>query len=221
MRPCPSQAGQPLRVTFDGSVGDRSMRSEQLMRWGGLAAVVAGALRTVASFWPATEPGVALEILYLLIDVLILFGILAIYGFQCDRIGSSGFIGFVLAVIGTAIIAGPDGTIGMVNMYAVGSLSLGVGLVVLAVASWMARTLPRWVAILWALSIVTGIVGAAAALQTLFVISGVTFGVGFIGAGLRSGHRSAQGFVDEAPVCRAVLKRFRRAGTPLGLPLNQ
>jgi hypothetical protein len=49
-----------------------------------------------------------------------------------DRIGPSGFIGFLLAVVGTAIIAGPDGTIGMVNMYALGSLLLGVGLV-----SWL------------------------------------------------------------------------------------
>jgi len=161
------------------------MSSQQLMRWGGLAAVVAGALRTGASFWPAAEPGVALEILYLVIDVLILFGILAIYGFQSDRIGSSGFVGFLFAVIGTAIIAGPDGTIGMVNMYEVGSLSLGVGLVVLAVASWMARTLPRWVAILWVMSTMMGILGAAAGLQSLFVIAGVTFGLAFIGAGLR------------------------------------
>lgn len=155
------------------------------MRWGGLAAVVAGALRTVASFWPAAEPSTALEILYLVIDLLILFGILGIYGFQSDRIGPSGFIGFLLGVIGTAIIAGPDGTIGMVNMYALGSLSLGVGLVFLAVASWRARTLPRWVAILWVVSTTMGILGSAAALPGLFVIAGVTFGVAFIGAGLR------------------------------------
>jgi hypothetical protein len=155
------------------------------MRWGGLAAVLAGALRTAASFWPVAEPGVALEILYLVIDVLILLGILAIYGFQSDRIGPSGLIGFLLAVIGTAMIAGPDGTIGMVDMYTVGSLLLGVGLVFLAVASWMARTLPRWVAILWVVSFVTGILAAAAGLQSLFVIAGVAFGVAFIGAGVR------------------------------------
>ena len=94
------------------------MSSQQLIRWGGLAAMLAGALRTAASFLPPADPGVALEILYLVIDILLLFGILGIYAFQHDRIGWSGFVGFVLAVIGLTILAGPDGTIGVVNTYA-------------------------------------------------------------------------------------------------------
>jgi hypothetical protein len=159
------------------------MSNEQLIRWGGVAAILAGALRTAASFWPSTEPGVALEVSYLVIDLLILFGILAIYGFQSEQIGPVGVLGFLLAVIGTAIITGPDGKIGPVNMYAAGSLFLGIGLVFLSVGSWTARTLPRWVAMLWVVSTVVGILGAIAGLQSLFLISGVTFGVAFIGAG--------------------------------------
>jgi drug/metabolite transporter (DMT)-like permease len=119
------------------------MSSQQLIRWGGLAAMLAGALRTAASFWPSAEPGVTLEILYLVIDILLLFGIFGIYAFQHERIGWFGFVGFLLAVIGTAIIAGPDGTIGVVDMYTAGSLSVGAGIVFLAVGSWAARTLPR------------------------------------------------------------------------------
>lgn len=166
------------------------MSSQQLIRWGGLAAMLAGALRTAASFFPSAEPGVALEILYLVIDVLILFGIFGIYAFQHDRIGWSGFVGFLLAVIGLTIIAGPDGTIGVVKTYAVGSLSVGVGLVFLAVPSWTARTLPRWVATLWVVSTVVGVLGAAAGLQSLFVVTGVTLGLGFVGAGARVWSRS-------------------------------
>lgn len=161
------------------------MASQQLIRWGGFAAMWAGALRTMTSFWPSTEPGVALEVLYLVIDVLILFGILGIYGFQSEHVGPSGFVGFLLAVIGTAIITGPEGSIGPVNMYVAGSLSLGIGLIFLAVGSWTPRTLPRWVAISWVASTVLGIVGAVAGLQSLFVMAGVTFGVGFMGAGAR------------------------------------
>lgn len=166
------------------------MSSQQLIRWGGLAAMLAGALRTAASLLPPADPGVALEILYLAIDVLLLFGILGIYAFQHDRIGWSGFVGFVLAVIGLTILAGPDGTIGVVNTYALGSLSVGIGLVFLAVASSAARTLPRWVATLWVLSTVLGILGAAAGLQSLFVVTGVTLGLGFVGAGARVWSRS-------------------------------
>ena len=161
------------------------MSSQQLIRWGGLAAMLAGALRTAASFWPSAEPGVTLEILYLVIDILLLFGIFGIYAFQHERIGWFGFVGFLLAVIGTAIIAGPDGTIGVVNMYAAGSLSVGAGIVFLAVGSWTARTLPRWVAILWIVSTVVGILGRVTGRESLFVVTGVTFGLAFVGAGAR------------------------------------
>jgi hypothetical protein len=159
------------------------MSSQQPIRWGGLAAMLAGALRTATSFWPSPEPGVALEIFYLLIDLLILFGILGIYTFQIEHIGLLGLIGFGLAVTGAAIITGPDGTLGPVDMYAAGSLSLGLGLVFLAAASWTAHTLPVWVGILWVVSTAAGIAGAMTGLQTLYLMSGVAFGVAFMGAG--------------------------------------
>jgi hypothetical protein len=134
------------------------MSSQQLIRWGGLAAMLAGALRTAASFWPSAEPGVTLEVLYLVIDVLLLFGIFGIYAFQHERIGWFGFVGFLLAVIGTAIIAGPDGTIGLVDMYTAGSLSVAT---------------------------VVGILAAVTGRESLLVVTGVTFGLAFMGAGAR------------------------------------
>lgn len=159
------------------------MSTREPIRWCGLAAMLAGALRTATSFWHPPEPGVAPEVLYLVLDLLILFGILGIYAFQSDRIGRLGLLGFVVAVSGTAIIAGPDGTIGPVDMYAAGSLCIGVGLVLLGVASWMARTLPMWIGIMWIVSTSAGILGTAMAVQTLFVVSGVAFGMAFGGAG--------------------------------------
>jgi hypothetical protein len=161
----------------------RNMRNDLLIRLSGLAAILAGGLRTAASFLPSGHSGATLEILYLVIDLLILFGVLGIYGFQSERIGPTGLVGFILAVTGTAIITGPDGKIGAVDMYAAGSLCVGLGLVVLAVGSWTARTLPRWVGILWLVSTAAGILGTAAGLHSLFMISGIAFGLAFIGAG--------------------------------------
>ena len=43
-------------------------------------------------------------------------------------------------MIGTAIIVGPDGAIGGVDEYAVGSLMISVGLSLLAFGTWKART---------------------------------------------------------------------------------
>jgi hypothetical protein len=55
------------------------MSSTNLIRWGGLAAIIAGILRGVNSFLPNFIPGVTLEFLYLLTDIFILFGIMGIY----------------------------------------------------------------------------------------------------------------------------------------------
>ena len=67
------------------------MPTSQLIRLGGLAAVVAGLLRGGASFFPFGEPTDVQELLYLAIDLSILFGLLGIYAYQSRRRGTSGF----------------------------------------------------------------------------------------------------------------------------------
>jgi hypothetical protein len=163
-----------------------ALSSTTLMRWGGLAAVLAGVLRAAVSFWPSSDPAIALELLYLLIDILTLFGILGVYGFLGEQSGVAGFLGFLLAVVGTAIITGPDGEIGEVDMYAAGSAVFAIGLVFLAVGSWKAGRLPHWVPVLWVLAAVLGFVGGSVeGPDGLLGASGVIFGASFVGAGVR------------------------------------
>ena len=160
------------------------MNATTLIRSGGLAAIVAGVLRTAASFWPSSQPGVALEMLYLVIDLCILFGIMGVYAFQCEQSGRWGVVGFLLAVSGIAFITGPDGRLGGVNVYDAGALVLGTGLCFLAIGSWRAKKLPRWIPTLWVYSTVIGIAGASVeSLSSLLVVSGVAFGAAFVGAG--------------------------------------
>ena len=45
------------------------------------------------------------------IKLLILFGLLGVYGYQHEKAGYWGFAGFLLALTGTALIVGPDGRI--------------------------------------------------------------------------------------------------------------
>lgn len=162
------------------------MVATTLIRLGGWAALLAGGLRTGASFIPYTQPGVALELFYLVIDVLLLLGLLGIYAYQHEQVGISGFLGFLLALIGTASIIGPDGAIGGVEMYVVGSLLISVGLTVLAFGTWRANKLPRAVPVLWVVSTVVGIGGfLAGGLAITFLVAGVAFGLAFILAGVR------------------------------------
>jgi hypothetical protein len=160
------------------------MSSTNLMRLGGLAAIIAGILRGINSFLPTNLPIVTTEILYLITDIFILFGIMGIYGFEYQESGLWGFFGFLLAIVGTGIIMGPDGSIGGINMYPVGSLILAAGLTLLAIGSWIANKFPRWVPVLWVLSTIVGFIGYfVPGLNLLFVISGIMFGIGFAGAG--------------------------------------
>src|SRR5689334_7639721 len=97
-----------------------------LVRLGALAAVVAGVLRVVFAFVPATVARDALEWFYLVIDIFLMFGVIAVYAYQHSESGVWGFVGFVLAAIGIESIGGPDGQIGIVDVYTTGASVIGI-----------------------------------------------------------------------------------------------
>lgn len=123
--------------------------------------------------------------LYLIVDVLLLLGLLAIYAYQHEEVGKVGFAGFLPAFIGTASIIGPDGTLGGVDMYVAGSLTISLGLCVFAIGVWQAGKLPRAVPVLWVLSTVIGVGGFVVNAPVTFVIAGLAFGLAFVLAGFK------------------------------------
>ena len=156
----------------------------RLIRWGGLAAILAGLLRGIASFTPTTA-SVGLQIFYFAIDVLLLLGAIGVYAFQKQEIGRWGFVGFVLALIGAGLLIGHDVVSAVAFLYPVAAFLFAVGISILAIRSWAANTLPRWTSALLITSTIVGILGFfVKGFDILFVISGVIFGSGFIGAGL-------------------------------------
>ena len=155
-----------------------------LIGWGGLAAILAGLLRGIASFTPTTA-SVGLQIFYFTIDVLLLLGAIGVYAFQKQETGRWGFVGFLLALIGAGLLLGHDVVNAVAFLYPVAAFLFAVGISVLAIRSWAANMLPRWVSTLLITSTVIGILGfVVKGVDVLFVISGVIFGIGFIGAGL-------------------------------------
>ena len=130
---------------------------------------MAGILRVATSFNSSSARGVSVELLYLGIDLLLLFAIVAVYAYVRERSGWIGFVGFVLALAGTASIVGPDGTLGGVDMYVVGATTLSIGLTVLSVGAWRRAALPRAVCALWVASTVIGVGGYFARGPGVFV----------------------------------------------------
>jgi hypothetical protein len=71
-----------------------------------------------------------------LFDIFLLFGIMGIYSFQHQQSRSWRFFGFLLAIVGIAIIR--TGSISGVNLYPIGASIFTVGMSLFAVGSWIA-----------------------------------------------------------------------------------
>jgi len=159
------------------------MSRGNLIGLSGSAAVLAGSLRAGTSFLSSVQPSHLVELLYRVIDVSILLGLLGIYAYQNEEVGVLGLVGFLMALVGTAILVGPDGMIGGVDMYAVGAFLLSIGLAVFSISLWRADGLSRWVPTSWRLSTAFGLGGPIVGAPVLLLIAGLSFGLGFVIAG--------------------------------------
>ena len=168
---------------LDPKYGEHS----NLIRFGGLAAVLAGILRGIASFTsPSTS--VSLQLFYLAIDILLFLGIMGLYGYQRKETGWWGFSGFLLALVGSGLLIVHDVVNAGLNLYLypIAALLFTMGISVLALVPWILKTLPRWACALLITSTIVGIPGYfIKGLAVLFILSGVIFAIGFIGAGLK------------------------------------
>jgi hypothetical protein len=95
------------------------MSSSDLIRWGGLAALVGGVLFVVAELLglptlnvesfseTATTASFAIQqLLFLLGVALVLLGLVGLYARQSEAVGALGLISFLVAFLGTVLIGG-------------------------------------------------------------------------------------------------------------------
>lgn len=155
-----------------------------LLRLGAWGAVAGGGLRMLAALIPYAANSPLLETLYAVIDIGLLFGLIAIYLDGAAAAGKMGLTGFAIALAGTASIVGPDARAFGIDFYLAGSLVLLAGLSLLAVAFWRAGHQVR-PAQAWLFSAVLAIAGGALAQPLLIAVGGLLFGLGFVLAGLR------------------------------------
>ncbi len=162
------------------------MKTQDVLRLAGAAAALGGALRVAAAIIPAHPDSPQLELLYFVIDLSLLFGLIGIYAQECERLGWVGLVGFVAAASGLASIVGPDADVFGFNIYAAAVGVIGIGLAVMSVAMIWSGRLPRWIPALWIASLLAGIAPnfAPDRSQAAFLVAGVLFALGFLGAGV-------------------------------------
>jgi uncharacterized membrane protein HdeD (DUF308 family) len=165
------------------------MSRAALIRAGGMAAIVGGVLRAVASFAPGSE--VERQVLYLVVDMFLLLGLLGFYELRHQDIGRTGALGFLLAVFGLAAVRSSRSIPGL-DLYPAGALAFVVGLIAMCGSAWSAKTLAGWVPVAFVVSALLGLVGTVFGnAESLVILSGVSFGAVFaeLGRQVRSAAR--------------------------------
>jgi hypothetical protein len=159
------------------------MSRAALIRAGGIAAIVGGILRVVASFAPRVGSDIEQQLLYLLVDIFLLLGLLGFYELRHQDAGRAGAWGFLLALIGLVVVRSSRVIPGF-DLYPVGALAFAGGLIALAGSAWRMKMLAGWVPTAFVVSTLLGFVGTVGhKAGGLFVLSGVLFGAAFAGLG--------------------------------------
>jgi predicted neutral ceramidase superfamily lipid hydrolase len=126
--------------------------SSDLIRWSGLAAILAGAAFLVDTWFSFTMQEAAwTNVAFLVALPLMLVGLLRLHALQKDDYGLIGRVGFWTVVIGSlahvlALIVFLLGSEALVLWLAVPGyyVAVPVGLMLYGVATLQARVLPRW-----------------------------------------------------------------------------
>jgi hypothetical protein len=160
------------------------MYRHTLVRWAGAAAIAGGTLRGVTALLPSAQTP-AIHLTYLAVDLLLLLAVAGLFAFQGERTGGWGALGAMLAVVGAGLLIIDDLFSPTFALYPIAAVVFALGLGVIALGAWIARTLPRWIPALWLVAIVVGALGlGVAALHALFVLSGLLLAAGFVSAGV-------------------------------------
>ena len=161
------------------------MRQETVWRLAGVAAVAGGLIDLVGPlFYPHLARPLRLST-YVLIDVLLLFGMLGVQSVAGRVMGWPGLVGFVIAVGGVLLVRTSAAGIWGAASYTVASAIWSIGMVVIGATLLVRRGPFRMAAALWIAAFVIGLAGLALKDQGLaHRLAAWCFALGFVAAGV-------------------------------------
>ena len=136
------------------------MKTQNLIRWGGLVTIVAAILAVIGGLSGINGRTVAGQWLSIASFVLLVFAMMALYAAQVERSGVLGLVGYALTVVGATIIpifqfavfarvSGVDPERTLVQFFnatplgLIGPMGFILGLVLFSMATIRARVFPR------------------------------------------------------------------------------
>src|SRR5829696_525954 len=179
------------------------MSSSDLIRWGGLAAMLAGVTFIVLMLIPEGPPGSFLytlnSLVFIVAVLLMLAGLEGFHALQkgnYERIGRAGFYTVVVAGVAQIVaqVGFMSGSTALEILDFLGLLGAMVGFVLYGAATLQARVLPRWCGVGFIVGLPVWLV-ASVVLGNEFggSLGGTIFGLLWLGLGyvLRSGRGTA------------------------------
>jgi hypothetical protein len=170
------------------------MSTAKLIRWSGLANILAGVLYFLAVLiHPAGEDAAAMllptwvpaHVLGGVSAVFLLFGLIGLYARQAEKTGWLGFIGFLLTFTGTIFLAVEEFPAATINpsippaalvVFLMLSVPFTLGFLLFGVVTMRAGVLPRWSGLLLILGVVLLVAGSAS--HVIGIIAAAVFGLG-------------------------------------------
>jgi hypothetical protein len=139
-------------------------------------------LRALASFTSGTGE-TELQVLYFIVDLLLLLGVLAVYAQNHQVLGSWGAAGFFITLAGILLVRSRRAIPGL-DLYPAGGLAVVSGWALLTATWWRLAQGSAFVPLLFVLSLMTGSISQfMARAAPLLLVSGIIFGAAIVGVG--------------------------------------
>jgi len=146
----------------------------------GIGGMLGGLLRVITSFIPASEDPNLLQLLYVITDIGLIQGIVGIYLIERKSLSNSGHMGFAITLSALSFISGPEAEIYGVSAYEIGSLPIGLGILIFTIAQLKSGSVHKIGAYILIGSVVSGGLSILfPSFPKLLVFSGFLFGIGF------------------------------------------
>jgi hypothetical protein len=155
------------------------MTKDTLLRLSGVAAILGGGLRVVDAFLDKADIQLR-QVAYFLTDTMLIFGLCGIYFSRSNRLGLVGLLGFATSITGIVMVRsfGPRG-------YLIGASVTLLGVVLIGVTMLARTAYSKSAPILWIVSLIVGLISLVPFGANWGVtLAGVTFGLGFVTAGI-------------------------------------
>ena len=160
---------------------------DRLVKWIGIAAILAGALRMSAEVFLRTGMSDAgLQQLYFITDFALLTGIGGIYALSANRTGPIAAVAASAFLFGILVVRSPQVTFFGLQGYRTGGAFALLGIAVLG-AVMLQRSVLRIAPLLWLAAVVVALAGIVGVQQALLTAcTGILFALGCIAAGIEA-----------------------------------